>query len=296
VKRVATIDQSLERHQLRVQLRRYRERSGLSQRQVAQGLGWSVSKVHRIEAGTSPITETDLRSLLARYSSAAENEVAQLLSLARAARHNRTAPLVDPGPPTIRRYLDYEASATRIWNFEPMFVPGLLQTPEYTRALLSRIGLRRADPDSIARAVSSRRSRQEILHRTRAVQLHVLVDEAAIERPVGGPRVMVNQLEHLWAMSERTNVFLGIVPLAQGPYRAMRSPFVVMQFTDPAHPDLLFMEGPHAQLITFGGDSDEAGPVEYRKTFDEIWDLAETGRAAADRLRAAWQAATKRLT
>jgi transcriptional regulator with XRE-family HTH domain len=294
VNHVAAIDHSLERLQLRVQLRRYRERSGLSQRQVAQGLGWSASKVHRIEAGTSPITERDLRSLLARYSSAAENEVTQLLSLARSARQNRTAPLVEPGPPTVRRYLDYEASAGQIWNFEPMFVPGLLQTPEYTRALLSRIGLRRADPDSIALAVSSRRSRQEILHRTRPVQLHVLIDEAAIERPVGGPRVMANQLEHLWAMSERTNIFLGIVPLSEGPYPAMRSPFVVMQFTDPPRPDLLFLEGPQQQVITLGSDSDEAGPADYRKIFAEIWDLAQTGRSAADRLRAAWQAATKR--
>jgi transcriptional regulator with XRE-family HTH domain len=290
---VAVMDQGLERHQLRIQLRRYRERSGLSQREVAQGLGWSASKVHRIEAGTSPITEADLRSLLARYSSAAENEVAQLLLLARSARLNRVAPLREPGPPSVRRYLDYEAAAGAIWNFEPMFVPGLLQTPEYTRALLSQIGLRPAEADAIERALTTRRYRQEILHRTPPVQLHVLIDEAAIERQIGGPRVMANQLEHLWAMSERTNIFLGIIPLTRGAYPAMRSPFVVMQFAEPSHPDLLFLEDPITEVVTLGDDATGDGPAAYRQAFSEIWNLARVERDAGERLRTAWRAASQ---
>ena len=290
---MATIDQGLERHQLRVQLRRYRERSGLSQRQVAQRLGWSASKVHRIEAGTSPIRETDLRSLLASYSSAAENEVAQLLSLARSARQTRSATLVEPGPPTVRRYLDYEASAKAIWNFEPMFVPGLLQTSEYTRVLLSRIGLHPADEESLARALAARRYRQEILHRTPPVQLHVLIDEVAIERQIGGARVMANQLEHLWAMSERTNICLGIIPLSRGAYPAMRSPFVVMRFTDPSQSELLFLEDPISEVITLGTDGDDDGPAAYREAFDAIWNMAQIGRDAAERLRTAWRAASQ---
>jgi len=290
---VAMIDQGLERHQLRVQLRRYRERSGLSQRQVAQQLGWSASKVHRIEAGTSPIRETDLRSLLARYSSAAETEVAQLLSLARSARQNRSTTLVEPGPPTVRRYLDYEASADAIWNFEPMFVPGLLQTSEYTRVLLSQIGLHRADDEALGRALAARRYRQEILHRTPPVQLHVLIDEVAIERQIGGARVMANQLEHLWAMSERTNIFLGIVPLSRGAYPAMRSPFVVMRFTDPGQSELLFLEDPISEVISLGSDGDDDGPAAYREAFDQIWSMAQIGRDAAERLRIAWRAASR---
>jgi transcriptional regulator with XRE-family HTH domain len=289
------MDQGLERHQLRVQLRQYREQSGLSQREVAQGLGWSASKVHRIEAGTSPITESDLRSLLARYSSAAEDEVAQLLLLARSARQNRAAPLREPGPPSVRRYLDYEAAAVQIWNFEPMFVPGLLQTPDYTRALLSRVGLPNASAgtkNAVDRALTTRRYRQEILHRTPPVRLHVLIDESAIERQIGGPRVMTNQLEHLWAMSERTNVLLGIVPLAAGAYPAMRSPFVVMRFAEPAQPELLFLEDPITEIITLGDDTDDAGPTSFREAFDEIWNLAHVGRDAAERLRTAWRAAS----
>jgi transcriptional regulator with XRE-family HTH domain len=289
---VAVMDQGLERHQLRAQLRRYRERSGLTQREVAQALGWSASKVHRIEAGTSPITETDLRRLLARYSSAAESEVDQLLSLARSARQTRSATLRDAGPPTVRRYLDYEAAAGQIWNFEPMFVPGLLQTPDYTRALLPDSGLHRADEKAIARALAARRYRQEILHRMSPVHLHVLIDESAIERRVGGARVMANQLEHLWAMSERANVSLGIVPLARGAYPAMRSPFVVMRFPGSSQRELLFLEDPITEVITLGDDDgDGTGPAAYRQAFDEIWKLALVGRDAAERLRTAWRAA-----
>jgi transcriptional regulator with XRE-family HTH domain len=290
---VVIMDQGLEQHQLRVQLRQYRERSGLSQREVAQGLGWSASKVHRIETGTSPITEADLRSLLARYSSAAENEVAQLLLLARTARQNRVAPLREPGPPSVRRYLDYEAAAGQIWNFEPMFVPGLLQTPDYTRALLSQIGLRRTEDDAIERILTTRRYRQEILHRKPPVHLHVLIDESAIERQIGGAAVMANQLEHLWAMSERTNVFLGIVPLARGAYPAMRSPFVVMRFNEPAHPELLFLEDPITEVVTLGDDATGDGPAAYREAFARVWKQASVGRDAAERLRTAWRNASQ---
>jgi transcriptional regulator with XRE-family HTH domain len=293
---MALMDHGLERHQLRVKLRTYRERSGLSQREVAQGLGWSASKVHRIEAGTSPITETDLRSLLTRYSSAAESEVAQLLSLARSARQGRSATLHEAGTPSVRRYLDYEASAAQIWNFEPMFVPGLLQTPDYTRAVLSEIGLPRADEEAIGRALAARRYRQEILHRADPVQLHVLIDESAILRRIGSAQVMANQLEHLWAMSERTNVFLGIVPLARGAYPAMRLPFVVMRFTDPAHPELLFLEDPISEVITLGDERSDAGPGAHREVFGDIWNRALVGRNAADRLRTAWRLAAKDIS
>ena len=290
---MAVLDQGLERHQLRVQLRRYRERSGLSQREVAQALGWSPSKVHRIEAGTSPITEADLRSLLARYSSAAENEVDQLLVLARAARQNRPIALKEPGPPSVRRYLDYEASAEQIWNFEPMFVPGLLQTPEYTWAIMSHYGLRPAEPETVDRALATRRYRQEILHRSPPVQLHVLIDESAIDRQVGGPRVMANQLEHLWAMSERTNIFLGIVPLSVGAYPGMRSPFVVMRFTEPAQPELLFLEDPISAVIKLEDDGDDDGPAAYREAFAQVWAKAQVGPDAAERLRTAWRTASQ---
>lgn len=290
---MAVMDQGLEHHQLRVQLRQYRERSGLSQRQVAEGLGWSASKVHRIEAGISPITETDLRSLLARYSRAAESEVAELLMLARSARQTRSATLPEPSPPSVRRYPDYEVAAAEIWNFEPMFVPGLLQVPDYTRALLTRIGLRPGDEDAIARALAARRFRQEILHRSPPVQLHVLIDESAIERQVGGPRVMAAQLEHLWAMSERVNVRLGIVPLALGAYPAMRSPFVVMRFTEPAQAELLFLEDPVREVITLGDPADGEGPAAHREAFERTWAGAQVGRDAAERLRSAWRAMSR---
>lgn len=289
---MAVIDPGLERHQLRVQLRLFRERSGLSQRQVAEELGWSPSKVHRIEAGTSPITETDLRCMLSRYTTAAENEVARLLSLARAARRTRSRSLRELGPPSVRRYLDYESAASEIWNFEPMFVPGLLQTPAYTRALLSRVGLRRTDEDALERALTTRRYRQEVLHRVPPVRVHVLLDESAIERRIGGAQVTAAQLEHLWAMSERPNVRVGIVPLRHGAYPAMRSPFVVMRFADESHPDLLFLEDPLREVITLGDAGDDAGPDAHREAFEEIWRIALTGRDAVERLRAAWQTAS----
>lgn len=289
---MAVVDHGLKRHPLHVQLRHYRERSGLSQRQVAQALGWSASKVHRIEVGISPITEADLRRLLTRYRTAAENEVARLLLLAHSARRDRTAAPDGSEPPSVRRYLDYEGAAGRIWNFEPMFVPGLLQTPGYSRALLSRIAATPTDEETIELGLAARRYRQEILHRTPPVQLHVLIDESAIERQVGGPAVMADQIQHLWAMSERANIALGIVPLSVGVYPQMRLPFVVLEFTSPEQPTLLFLESPHGGTITHENE-DGAGPHAFAETFTKIWSQAQVGRAATERLRRAWRSTSQ---
>ncbi len=79
-----------------------------------------------------------------------------------------------------------------------MFIPGLLQTPDYTRSMLTNYALRRVAGETITRALATRRYRQEILYRAAPAQLHVLIDESAIDRQVGGARVMANQLEHLW--------------------------------------------------------------------------------------------------
>jgi hypothetical protein len=159
--------------------------------------------------------------------------------------------------------------------------------------VLSRIGLRPTEEDAISRAQTTRRYRQEILHRNPPARLHVLIDESALLRQLGGASVMANQLEHLWAMSERTNIFLGIVPLAHGAYPAMRSPFVVMRFTDPAQPELLFLEEPVTEVITLGDDGNGAGPAAYQEAFTEIWNVARVGRDAAEMLRTAWRTTSR---
>jgi transcriptional regulator with XRE-family HTH domain len=287
-----SVDRNLDRHQLRLQLRRYRQEAGLSQREVAKALGWSSSKIYRIEAGTSPVSEADLTRLLDEYQDAPGEERAVLLALVRSAPRPTSAKFRDSVPASVRRYLDYEAAAEQIWNFEPMFVPGLLQTPGYTRALLSGVGLRPAGAESIESAVQLRRFRQEILKRSQPAQLHALIDESALIRQVGGRDVMAQQLEHLWAMNERPNVSVGIVPLTVGVYTAMRSPFVVMRFSGDSHLGLLFIEDPVTEVVTVEGDDGSTGETAaYHSAFEEVWGRALTGIEATHRLKAAWQEA-----
>jgi transcriptional regulator with XRE-family HTH domain len=285
-------DRGLERHELRVRVRELRDLLDQSQQELASTLGWSKSKVHRIEAGTNAISHEDLRALLALVPDIPSEERERLLTLARSGRRRPPAPAFPASlraslPPSVRRYIEYEAAADEIWNFEPMFVPGLLQTPDYTRALLRDSGLAPPVSPVIERAVEIRRLRQHVLVREPSVQLHVLLDESAIVRQVGGADVMRQQLEHLWALSERPNVSLAIVPMSRGAYPGIRSPFVVMRFPDATRPELLFLENPLNEVIKLAGEDSAHEPAAYLAVFDDLVDGALTGAAVARRLKAA---------
>jgi transcriptional regulator with XRE-family HTH domain len=281
-------DRALAGHRLRVRLRAHRAAVALTQSQVAQRLGWSSSKVHRIEAGTSPLTDTDLGRLLGLYEVHGSEEIEELRRMADAARKPESRAFRDILPASVRRYMDYERAARQIWNFEPTFVPGLLQTADYTRALLSRVSLNARDEQSIERAVAARSHRQRILDAIEPVQLEVLIDQSVIARGVGGPRVMKNQLEHLWAMSQRPNISVGIIPFSEGAYPGMRTPFVVMRFSDSTHGDLLFLEDPVSEVITLGADDDSSPhPDPYLSAFHEMRALCDRKSDVSQQFRAA---------
>ena len=284
-----TEDRALAGHRLRLRLRAHREAARLSQNEVAIELGWSPSKVHRIEKGTSPLTDDDLQRLLTLYDVDSLPEVERLRQMAGISR--RPAPsreFRDILPASVRRFIDFESAARRIWTFEPALVPGLLQTADYTRALLKRVSRNRRDPDAVERAVSVRAHRQRILDEADPVKLDVLIDESVIVREVGGVVVMRRQLEHLWAMSERPNISLGIIPFREGAYPEMRTPFAVMRFRDPEQEDLLFLEDPLSEVITLGGGEVSAPqPSSYLAAYEEISALTDRRSSTAQRLKRA---------
>jgi transcriptional regulator with XRE-family HTH domain len=279
-------DRGLERHELRARLRELRERNGLSQEALADALGWHRSKMHRIEAGVTPISPEDLKSLLAHLDRTPE-DVGPLLALARAAARRRPGGSRAALPPSVRRYREYEDAAEEIWNYEPMFVPGLLQVPAYTAALITGLGLRPHDATSLEAVVDARQQRQRLLTRTRPVRLHVLLDESAILRRVGTPGVMARQLEHLWVMAVKPNISLAIVPFASGVHPAQRAPFVVMRFAGQERPGMLFVENPASDVITLAGDDSASDPADHVALFERVSASSLTGAAATQRLRQA---------
>jgi transcriptional regulator with XRE-family HTH domain len=235
---------SIRRRRLAAELRKLRDESGLSISDVAGKLGWQASRVSRIETRQLGITAPDLRKLLDVYGAEDEAYRDRLLEMARRAGERgwwqgypRTVIPVDVGD-----LISVEAEAAVIRTYQPETVPGLLQTPDYARAVM------RADRSftatEIDRFVEIRTERQQVLERADPPppRLSVVLNEAVPRRRVGGPAVMREQLEYLMAERDRANVTIQVLPFDSGAHPAMAGPFVMMTFLDPADPGVVYLE------------------------------------------------------
>ncbi|MGI5244262.1 helix-turn-helix domain-containing protein [Dactylosporangium sp. CA-139066] len=246
------------RRRLRVELRRLRERLGpaLTQRSVGERLGWSPSKLMRIEKGHVRVRQTDLEALLRLYGVEHDPLAAELLGWQRLGRGpaSHTASYREVLSKTFADYLDEEEAAATIRAYEPMLIPGPLQTPAYARAALLRFaplaaaaaaGAGRGDGDAahipaeaIDRRVEVRQLRQRLLTERRGLNGVFVVTEAALRLWVGNERgnreLMVEQLEHLRALNrDYDNIDIHVMPESAGLFSPlMLSPFVVLEFDD----------------------------------------------------------------
>jgi DNA-binding XRE family transcriptional regulator len=223
-------------------LRRLRTDMGLSREEAAQAIRASEWKIHRLENGQVGFKERDLADLLERYEVSDPDEVDEILTLAREAN--------TPGwwqhygdvlPPWFRTYVDLESAATLIRTYEGQFVPGLLQTDDYMRAVVRGAHLDESS-EEVGRRVRLRMARQTLLTREHPPRLWAVVDEAALRRPVGGPGVMKRQLERLLDATELPNVTLQVLPLDTGAHPAMVGSFSVLRFPDQELPDVVYLE------------------------------------------------------
>jgi hypothetical protein len=234
-------------------------------------LDWSVSKIIRIETGAVGITPVDLRALLAVYKVTDSKLINELVELARGSRRQSWRQYKTVYSPASLALFTNEAVAEVIYKYEPTFVPGLLQTPEYARALLTGLG---HDEDEVDLMVNARLERQELLERRDRPELQFILGEATVSRAVGGRDVMLKQLEHLKDLSARPRIDLHILPFARGAHPRMGGAFTILQFEDKNLDDLLYLENA-------GGEStDRDDPdliADYRRDFLTIHDLARQG-------------------
>ncbi|MCF2531598.1 helix-turn-helix domain-containing protein [Yinghuangia soli] len=258
-------DPMVARRRLKDALRRQREAAGFTQRQVADEMDWSPSKLIRIEAGQVAVSTTDLRALLQHYGVVDPVRVAALEALSRTARERawwsnyRNVANAD-----LRAFLGFETSASIIRNFEPLNVPGLLQTREYAREILAAV-----DQQSIDELVDLRMERQELLTRDEAPEVHFIMSQAVIERVAGGPRVMRRQLRHIARVAAYPNVTVRIVPWTVGFFPRYRVAYTVFEFPDAEDPAILCREGPTGDIITREGPLEDT-PNDYLASFWEI--------------------------
>ncbi|MET7454077.1 helix-turn-helix transcriptional regulator [Streptomyces sp. NPDC005574] len=265
-----------------VQLAGFREDSGLAQDQAARALGFSAAKLSRIESGKGrrPPAEADVQALLRLYGTE-DYEASVLLKLLQRAGEPGWWQRYDKRlmPEWFDRLVGLQEAAAAIRTFEIQYVPGLLQTPAYTEAVVRR-GLPSAPASEVRRRVELRTRRARLLHRTDAPQLWAVVDESVLLRVLGSREVMREQLGHLVMMAERSHVTVQIVPLDVTNASAPAIPVTYLRFGGLDLPDVVYLE--HIKSANFLEDRDET--EEYRVALDRLADEALTPRESLDLL------------
>jgi uncharacterized protein DUF5753/helix-turn-helix protein len=262
-------------------LRRLREAQGVSREDAGWEIRSSESKISRMELGRVGFKERDVADLLTLYGVDDVEERDRLLALARQANSpgwwHRYGDVL---PSWFQSYLGLEASAALIRTYEVQFVPGLLQTEGYARAVV-RLGHDRARPEEIDRRVALRLQRQAILDRPAPAQLWAVVDEAVLRRPIGGTEVMRAQLEALLEATSRPTVRLQVVPFHAGGHSAAGGAFTILRFPDQELPDVVYIE-----QLTSAIYLDKRDDVEhYMAAMERLCVEADPPASTADTLR-----------
>jgi hypothetical protein len=224
------------------QLRRLREAKGISAVDAAYAIRATHSKISRMELGRVSFRPRDIADLLTMYGVHDEQERSVFLALAAEANvpgwWHDSADLL---PSWFEAYLGLEEAASVIRNYEVQFVPGQLQTADYARAVI-RLGYPDAAEEEIDRRTALRVSRQQVLTRPDGPRFWAVLDEAVLRRPLGGPQVMRDQVDHLIEAAARPNVTVQIVPFRAGGHPAAGGPFSLLRFPEPDLPDVVYLE------------------------------------------------------
>ncbi|MER6396775.1 helix-turn-helix transcriptional regulator [Kitasatospora sp. NPDC001603] len=229
------------RRRLGSEFRRLREQTGLQAKTVADTLGFSAAKVSRIESGQTTLKESDVRALLELYGVRDDFERRQFISLTR--RSTQRGWWHDYGdalPDWFQTYVGLEADAARIRAYETELIPGLLQTPDYARAMF-RISPSEQRHGEIERRVRLRIQRQEVFQRADPPVVQAVLNESALRRAVGGAEVMRAQVRHLAELAHKPSVTIQVLPFSTGTHPAMSMAFHILSFADVPG-DIVYVE------------------------------------------------------
>ena len=256
------------------ELLRMREACDLRQPHAAEALTASVTKVAKIERGQVPLRDPDVRALCHLYGETDEAVIRKLLALAKADRDRRKVQGWWNQYPQLKEQMEYvalEDIATELRMWQLTFIPGLLQTPDYVRALAVGNGTW-ANPDEIGPFVEARIARQGRLTGEHPLQLWAVLHEGVLRQLVGGRDVMGAQLEHLLAVAQSPNVRVQVVPFTAGAHPGMTSAFTVVSFAEPGALDLVQAD----TLSTKVWLESEADAARHNEVFGRIARLALT--------------------
>ena len=258
---------SAPQRRLRAELRGARRACGLTQEQAANEMDWSLSKIIRIETGSVGITANDLIGLLRLYRITEPEQTNSLLGLAAAARERSWwSAYRDIAPSSLLRLIDYESAASVIRQFELTFIPGILQTEEYARAVIQDYYDEGSRSERLGGLVQLRVRREDLLNSENSPSFQFILDEAAVRRIVGRPSVMRRQLERLIQWADQPNITLRLIPFTAGLHPGVKGAFEIIEFTDHNADEIVFLESPRGDIIT----DDPEITLTYREAFEGL--------------------------
>jgi transcriptional regulator with XRE-family HTH domain len=267
---------AVARQRVRRWLRQARQKTALTQTDIATRLGWSLSKVQRIESGEVAVSETDLRAVLDIFRVSDAQVVAALVKDARLARRERWT--TDPShlkylSPGLRRLMQFETVATQIRSYQPLLLPGILQTAATAKYIIEIAGGSVTEDGQNVRFEVRRRRRKDVIERADGPMYYLVIDESVILRNVGGIRNTAEQLEDLAETAILPKVSVRVVPLDEPKFVriGVMGIFSLINLSDDdADDSVLYRE----RFIDDELDHDAEKIRPYRDGFEELWKLA----------------------
>ena len=227
---------------LGAQLRQLREACGITREAAAEAIRASDAKISRLELGRVGIKQRDLIDLLTLYGVTDEQKRQALLAVSRQTNTpgwwRQYGDLLSSW---FEMYLGLEQAASVIHTYQIQYIPGLLQTEDYARAV-TLLGQLDGSPEEIDRRVNLRMTRQKLLTQPEAPNLWAVIDETALRRRLDSRPVMQAQVQHLIELTELPNITVQVVPFSAGGHAAAGGPFTILRFAEPDLPDIVYLE------------------------------------------------------
>lgn len=275
---------SVKSRRMAILLRRLRAASGLSAAEVSRQTELSPSKVNRMENAEIGFYMDDLEKLLDFYRVSAKRRV-EIMDIARHAEQRGWLRMNTPNLPSDwQTWVDFEAEASCLRQYEPLMIPGLLQTPEYAKAIIEATG-HGLSADEMDALVTSRMARQSLLTKSNPLELKVIIDESVLGRPFGRHGALARQLRRLVDTAGQEHITVQLLPTEAGLHPGLVGSFLVVEYDTEA--SLVLLENKVASLFL-----DEPEHIEvYTQSWAKLVDLAhgpdesvELLTAAAERL------------
>jgi transcriptional regulator with XRE-family HTH domain len=262
------IETTGRRREVGAELKRIRQQIPLPAYKVAEKLGWTPSHISRSEAGKRRVTDVDAGHYLG-ICDAPDADLQEILKIVNEPDDYRLQIHDGRIPDQLRTLIFFESTATKIHSFEPIYIPGVAQTPDYARALLQELGLN--DPSQIEPLVQVRMKRGALLTKPKSPQCFYYIHENALRMPVGGPRVMNEQLLNLLMLGNRPECAIRVVPVSAGPRGVAGGGFEIFGYKED--PPAVYLQ--HETTSEFLETDDEV--ARYRNILKRVATVALDG-------------------